>query len=180
VSIVSTGSGVSAQAATGASSAEGGEVVGTGLVTLVVGEVGRAGAGARSRRAAPAGGGSQAAVSQAGGAPGDVTAAQPGPTSPPGVSQWSCQWSADGPGPIAPGPQGEADLTLTLSTQDAQSIWDRHLDPSVAFMQGRLKTTGDNALLLKVLCWSATPAFSEALSSWSADQSLLSGPVAAK
>jgi putative sterol carrier protein len=40
------------------------------------------------------------------------------------------------------------------------------LDPSVAFMQGRLKTSGDNALLLSVLKWSATPAFPSALSSW--------------
>ncbi len=33
------------------------------------------------------------------------------------------------------------------------------LSPSVAFMQGRLKTSGDNGLLLSVLAWSATGAF---------------------
>jgi hypothetical protein len=38
-------------------------------------------------------------------------------------------------------------------------------------MQGRLKTSGNNALLLRVLAWSATPAFSATLSSWSAEQS---------
>jgi hypothetical protein len=60
---------------------------------------------------------------------------------------------------------------LTLSPDDARSVKDGHLEPSVAFMQGRLKTSGDNALLLRVLKWSATPAFSSALSSWSAEHS---------
>jgi len=36
-------------------------------------------------------------------------------------------------------------------------------------MQGRLKTSGDNALLLGVLSWTATPAFSAALAAWSAE-----------
>jgi hypothetical protein len=34
-------------------------------------------------------------------------------------------------------------------------------------MQGRLKTSGDNGLLLSVLAWSATDAFVPALASWS-------------
>jgi SCP-2 sterol transfer family len=126
-----------------------------GLVTLIVGDLGRAGAGARSRRPSQAGG----ARPQAGGLEA-VTGAQPGP------AQWSCQWSADGPGPVSTGLEGEPDLTLTLGTDDALSVKNTQLDPSVAFMQGRLKTSGDYALLLSVLKWSATPAFSSALSSW--------------
>jgi hypothetical protein len=89
-----------------------------------------------------------------------VPGAQPGP------AQWSCQWSADGPGPVSTGLEGEPDLTLTLGTDDARSVKNGQLDPSVAFMQGRLKTSGDNALLLSVLKWSATSAFPSALSSW--------------
>jgi hypothetical protein len=120
----------------------------TGLVTLIVGDIGRSGAGARSRRPSQAG----ASAPEAG--------LQTGP------SQWSCQWSADGPGPVSTGLEGEPDLTLTLSTDDARSVKEGRLGPSVAFMQGRLKTSGDNALLLHVLEWSDTPAFPGALSSW--------------
>jgi hypothetical protein len=120
----------------------------SGLVTLIVGDVGRSGAGARSRR------------------PSQASASEPEAGPQPGPSQWSCQWSADGPGPVSTGLEGEPDLTLTLSTDDARSVKDGRLDPSVAFMQGRLKTSGDNALLLHVLKWSDTPAFPRALSSW--------------
>jgi hypothetical protein len=125
----------------------------TGMVTLIVGDVGRAGAAARSRRPAPTGG----------------SEAEPGP--PPGPAQWSCQWSDGGPGVVSIGSEGEPDLTLTLSPDDARSVKDGRLGPSVAFMQGRLKTSGDNALLLSVLKWSDTPAFSSALSSWAAELS---------
>jgi hypothetical protein len=121
----------------------------TGMVTLIVGDVGRAGAAARSRRPAPTSG-SEAE---------------------PGTAQWSCQWSDDGPGVVSIGSVGEPDLTLTLSPDDARSVKDGRLGPSVAFMQGRLKTSGDNALLFSVLKWSDTPAFSSALSSWAAELS---------
>jgi hypothetical protein len=124
----------------------------TGLVTLIVGDFGRSGPAGRSRRAAAA--------------PASAAEAQPG--SQEGPAQWSCQWSADGPGPVTTGSEGEPDLTLTLGTADAWSVKDGQLEPSVAFMQGRLKTSGDNALLLRVLSWSATPAFPAALAAWAA------------
>ncbi len=57
----------------------------------------------------------------------------------------------------------EADLTLRISAEDARLVREGRLEPSVAFMQGRLKTEGDNALLLEILAWSATPAFRQAL-----------------
>lgn len=82
--------------------------------------------------------------------------------------QWSCSWSATGPGPASEGCPGEPDLTLTLSPADAVLVSQGRLAPSVAFMQGRLKTSGDNALLLRVLAWSATDAFAPALAAWSA------------
>lgn len=81
---------------------------------------------------------------------------------PPQVSEWSCLWSEAGPGPVEQGWEGEPDLTLTLAPADAQAVRDGTLAPSVAFMQGRLKTAGDNALLLEVLAWTTSPAFSEA------------------
>ena len=128
----------------------------TGLVSLVVGETGRSGPGGRARRPAP---------------PGSAGASEAPPVPEPGPAQWSCQWSADGPGPVLAGSEGEPDLTLTLSTGDARAVKEGRLEPSVAFMQGRLKTSGNNALLLHVLAWSATPAFPAALASWSAEYS---------
>ncbi len=85
--------------------------------------------------------------------------------------QWSCPWSeaGPGPGPLVTGCPGEPDLTLTLSPADAELIKEGRLSPSVAFMQGRLKTSGDNGLLLRVLAWSATDAFAPALAAWSVD-----------
>lgn len=112
------------------------------LVKLTVGEVGRA--GARSRRPSAASGGSGSEATS------------------PEVAEWSCRWSPEGPVEIARGCPAEPDLALALSPQDAQAVREGRLAPSVAFMQGRLKTTGDNALLLQVLQWTASPAFERA------------------
>jgi putative sterol carrier protein len=67
-----------------------------------------------------------------------------------------------------PGCDAEPDLTLTISADDASLVKKGELEPSVAFMQGKLKSTGDNALLLSILAWSATPAFTKALADWTA------------
>ena len=120
-----------------------------GLVTLIVGETGRP-AGRRAR-------------------PDQATA--------PAALQWSSQWTEDGPGPVSTGVDGEPDLSLALSPDDARLVKQGELAPSVAFMQGRLKTSGDNALLLRVLAWTATPAFGAALKSWS-DESRADEPRA--
>jgi hypothetical protein len=104
---------------------------GYGVVTLTVGDVGRSGA---QRRRTGAGDGQDAQ--------------RP-------VAQWTWDWSPEGPGTIRPGSQGEADLALGLSRADADLVRDGLLSPSVAFMQGRLKTSGDNELLLGVLRWTA-------------------------
>jgi alkyl sulfatase BDS1-like metallo-beta-lactamase superfamily hydrolase len=47
------------------------------------------------------------------------------------------------------------DLTLTLSYADATAMVAGDLDPSVAFMQGRMKTAGDPGLVLDVLSGAA-------------------------
>ena len=114
----------------------------SGLVTLVVGDTTRTGA-SRARSRAAAGARSQ---------PQDGKAASP----------WTFWWSSGGPGPVPAGRDGQPDLTLTLSPGDAQLVKKGELEPSVAFMQGKLKTSGDNALLLSVLAWSTTPAFADA------------------
>ena len=69
-------------------------------------------------------------------------------------------------GPVSVGCPGEADLSFTLSPADAELVRQGRLAPSVAFMQGRLKTSGDNGLVLSVLAWSATDAFAPALAGW--------------
>jgi len=58
---------------------------------------------------------------------------------------------AGGPGP-APG----SDLTLTLSDTDARAVVAGDLDPSVAFMQGRMKVAGAMAPLLDLLALAGT------------------------
>lgn len=70
-----------------------------------------------------------------------------------------------GPGsaPAAPG-SGSArdaggDLVLTVSVADAGEILSAAVAPSVAFMRGRLKASGDGGLLLAFLASTEDPAF---------------------
>jgi hypothetical protein len=68
---------------------------------------------------------------------------------------------------ISGGPDGdvrlgvvdEPDLVLTTTADDARALLDGTLDVNVAFMQGRLKTAGDNAVLLRILPRTRTPEF---------------------
>ena len=55
-----------------------------------------------------------------------------------------------------PGPLPEPDLTLTLTDTDARAVVAGRLDPSVAFMQGRMKVVGAMAPLLDLLALSGT------------------------
>ncbi len=54
------------------------------------------------------------------------------------------------------GPVDAPDLTLTLSDADARAVVSGDLDPSVAFMQGRMKVTGAMAPLLDLLALAGT------------------------
>ncbi len=53
----------------------------------------------------------------------------------------------------------EADLVLTLASPDAVDVFSGAVEPSVAFMRGRLKAAGDGGLLLGFLQSTTTPAF---------------------
>ena len=49
-----------------------------------------------------------------------------------------------------------ADLTLTLTDADARAVLSGALDPSVAFMQGRMKVAGEMGPLLDLLALAGT------------------------
>ncbi len=51
----------------------------------------------------------------------------------------------------ASGALAAPDVTLTATSADAATMAAGELDPSVAFMQGRMKTAGDPGLLLELL-----------------------------
>src|ERR1700730_12166566 len=46
------------------------------------------------------------------------------------------------------GDLAEADVTLTQTYEDAKKIQQRELDPNAAFMQGRIKVSGNMAKLM--------------------------------
>jgi len=52
---------------------------------------------------------------------------------------------------VAPGADATAAVTLTFTRADADAVVAGELDPSVAFMRGRMKTAGDPGLVLQVL-----------------------------
>lgn len=62
----------------------------------------------------------------------------------------------EGGGPGAP--EG-ADLTLSLAAADAADVVSGRVEPSVAFMRGRLKASGDGGLLLAFLRSTTTDGF---------------------
>jgi putative sterol carrier protein len=64
---------------------------------------------------------------------------------------------------VALGPLEDADVALTMPYAEAVAIAQGELAPSVAFMQGRMKTAGDPGKLLELLATTATPAFREGL-----------------
>ena len=57
---------------------------------------------------------------------------------------------------VGPGPADGPDATVTVSGEDVRAVLDGDLDPSVAFMQGRMKVAGDMRLVLDLLALSAT------------------------
>ncbi len=70
----------------------------------------------------------------------------------------SYHWSyRDGlPGDGGVGSVPDASLLLTIAYSDAQAVASGEVEPSVAFMRGRLKASGDGGLLLGVLRSTAT------------------------
>jgi hypothetical protein len=61
------------------------------------------------------------------------------------------------------GPVEDADVALTVPYAEATAIAQGALQPSVAFMQGRMKTAGDPGRLLELLAATATQTFRDGL-----------------
>ena len=59
---------------------------------------------------------------------------------------------------VGPGAGEGSDASVALTVEDARAVLDGDLDPSVAFMQGRMKAAGDMGLVLDVLALAATDA----------------------
>jgi SCP-2 sterol transfer family len=55
------------------------------------------------------------------------------------------------PGGGGVGVAADANLALTIDRDDAWTVLTGEVEPSVAFMRGRLKATGDGGLLLELL-----------------------------
>ena len=80
---------------------------------------------------------------------------------PGGEVKWSLA-VAGGALSASPGGRSGADVTLTFTRDDAVAIAQGQLEPSVAFMQGRMKTAGDNGLVLDLVRATHSPAFRDA------------------
>ena len=61
------------------------------------------------------------------------------------------------------GPDPAAEVMLVAPRPLAAELASGRVEPSVAFMQGRMKTSGDQAALLRVLAVTATPEYEAAI-----------------
>lgn len=59
------------------------------------------------------------------------------------------------------GELSDPDLTLTLSYADSVAVQKGELDPSVAFMQGRMKVAGDTGTLIEILSITRLPEYDQ-------------------
>jgi putative sterol carrier protein len=57
------------------------------------------------------------------------------------------------------GEDPDADFTLTFAYDDAAKIQKGELDPNAAFMQGRMKVTGNMAKLMSLLPLTNSPEY---------------------
>jgi len=57
---------------------------------------------------------------------------------------------------VGVGPTPGPDATLTLTAPDAADVLTGELDPSVAFMQGRMKVAGEMGVVLDLLSMAST------------------------
>jgi SCP-2 sterol transfer family len=70
---------------------------------------------------------------------------------------WSYQDGVPVDGGVGTAP--DSDLTLTIGRADAEAVAKGDVEPSVAYMRGRLKATGDGGLLLGLLASTTTDAY---------------------
>jgi len=66
-----------------------------------------------------------------------------------GASVWAFK-IVNGEGELVPGGVEKPDITITVSDQDWISIVEGKLDPTSAFMSGRLKVSGDMMLAMRL------------------------------
>jgi predicted lipid carrier protein YhbT len=59
------------------------------------------------------------------------------------------------------GEDPNADFTITTTYEDSKKIQDGELDPNAAFMQGRMKVTGNMAKLMSLLPLTNSPEYRE-------------------
>ena len=57
------------------------------------------------------------------------------------------------------GEDANADFTITTTYDDSKKIQDGELDPNAAFMQGRMKVTGNMAKLMSLLPLTNSPEY---------------------
>ena len=57
------------------------------------------------------------------------------------------------------GEAADADFTLTMSYDDAKKVQQGELDPNAAFMQGRMKVSGNMAKLMSLLPLTNSPEY---------------------
>jgi len=93
------------------------------------------------------------------GATGTVSVVITGRTGGDAAYHWSYRDGVPGDGGVGAAP--DADLTLTISRADADSVASGEVEPSVAYMRGRLKAAGDGALLLGLLASTGTARYQE-------------------
>ena len=70
---------------------------------------------------------------------------------PDGEVRWNWSYEGGRPGRGTPGAAPGATVSFTILEPDARALLAGELDPSVAFMRGRLKTAGDPGLVLALL-----------------------------
>jgi hypothetical protein len=93
------------------------------------------------------------------GATGTVSVAVTGAPDGDVAFHWSYRDGVPGEGGI--GPPGAAEVALVIAYADAGSLARGEVEPSVAYMRGRLKASGDGALLLGWLASTGTDEYRE-------------------
>jgi putative sterol carrier protein len=66
------------------------------------------------------------------------------------VDEGTVFWDGTGPTPVVTNEDGEADTTIAISTDDLVKLTKGELNPTLAYMTGRLKVSGSMGVALKM------------------------------